>query len=162
MLYPHLLEHQCWTCPSNLHWSAISAEDAPLPFQAKQKLSLEGFRISQSHTLQRCVPEWPTCARKCEHTPLPTVRPQRSWSWLRELVGLIDAIEVEEMMRNWTKQEQGHREQHIRGAREEGQGGREEKAVWRPQKKAQGPAPRGQVKGHEFREGKVGKQKKRS
>lgn len=31
------------------------------------------------------------------------------------------------MMRNWTKQERGHREQHIRGAREEVQTGREEK-----------------------------------
>lgn len=60
------------------------------------------------------------------------------------------------MMRNWTKQEQGHKEQHIRGARKEGQGGRE-RCDGRPQKRAQGPAPRGQVKGHEFREGKVGK-----
>lgn len=31
------------------------------------------------------------------------------------------------MMKNWTKQEWGHREQHIRGARKEGRGGREEK-----------------------------------
>lgn len=77
-------------------------------------------------------------------------------------MGLIDAIEVEEMMRNWTKQEQGQKEQHIRGAREEGQGGREgregrRRCDGRPQKGAQGPAPRGQIEGHEFREGKVGK-----
>lgn len=57
-------------------------------------------------------------------------------------MGLIDAIEVEEMMRNWTKQELGHREQHIRGAREEGQGGREEKAVrWKTAKGSSGPSP---------------------
>lgn len=32
--------------------------------------------------------------------PLPTVRADRSWSWLREYAGVIDATEVGEKMRN--------------------------------------------------------------